>query len=55
MDHLNILGEIVPEASQKESGHLTGSLQIILKCVTIPTEKYAFEFCTQVYVEIRTA
>ena len=56
MGHLGILGAIVPAASKKEINHGTGSLWIILKCVTIPTNIYfAFEFCTSIYIEISTA
>ena len=40
MGHLEVYGAIFPAASQKESGHRTVSLWIILKCVTIPTVKF---------------
>ena len=40
MGHLGILGAIVPAASQKESGHGTGSLRVLLKVVTIPTNTF---------------
>ena len=55
MGHLEISGATVPTASQKDSGHGTGSLWILLKLFHHSNEHiYAYKLCMSIYVEIST-